>query len=190
MSDFGVVEIVAAIATAATSTYGALQQANAQKLEANYQAQIAANNALIARQQRADALNRGEIDAQNAMRQQAQLIGQQRASLAANGVDVTQGSAVDILASTKFLGAQDVATIQSNAAREAWGYTVQENNYMSESQLNKWRSELINPSVQGSIAGVGSLLSSASSYAASGRFKSSYSSQFKGDGPLLSYQNK
>lgn len=165
-----IIYAIGAAAAAGTSAYTAVSTADANKQQANYQALVAENNAKIAQQQRADALNRGEIEAQNAMREQAKLIGQQRASLAANGVDVTQGSAVDILASTKFLGAQDVATIQSNAAREAWGYTVESGNYQAQSTLDKWRSSIINPGAQGALAGVGSLLTSASSYYGGGKY--------------------
>ncbi len=53
------------------------------------------------------------------------LIGSQRAGFAAQGVDVGQGSAVDVQADAAYLGELDALTIRNNAAREAWGYEVE-----------------------------------------------------------------
>lgn len=161
-----------ALVTAATSAYGASQQADASKKAANYQAQVNRNNAILAGQQRSAAIQQGEVDAQTAMRQQAQTLSAQRAALASNGVDLTEGSSQDLLATTKFLGAADVNTIQSNAARQAWGYDVQGMNASASGQLDKWKADNINPAGIGAMAGTQSLLSSASSYASAGAFKS------------------
>lgn len=162
---FAYVAAAAAVIGAGLSAYGASEQAAAQKNAANYQAQVDAENAKIALAQRSDALQRGELEAQRKMREQAQLIGTQRAALAASGVDVTQGSALDLLASTEFLGQEDVAIIQSNAAREAWGYEIQAGNSGSASNFERWKANQANPTKAGVIAGTSSLLSSASSYA-------------------------
>jgi hypothetical protein len=51
--------------------------------------------------------------------------GEARALAAASGVDPSQGSAGDIVAATAALGELDALTIQSNAAREAWGHEAQ-----------------------------------------------------------------
>ncbi len=161
-----------AAASAGMSAYSASEQADASKKAANYQAQVAANNAKIAQYQRSSAIQQGEVDAQTAMRQQAQTLSAQRAALASNGVDLTEGSSQDLLATTKFLGAADVNTIQSNAARQAWGYDVQGMNASASGQLDKWKADNINPAGIGAMAGASSLLSSASSYASAGAFKS------------------
>ena len=83
----------------------------------------------------------------------------------ANGIDSTSGSAQNLLATTKVLGAQDVNTIQSNAAMTAWGYSVQGMNNQSSSILDKWKADNINPAAVGTIAGAQSLLGSATQYA-------------------------
>jgi len=187
MSLFASIGFTAAAASIATTTlaigsvalsagfgaYSASQQASAQKQANDYQAAVARNNATIASQQRSDAIQRGEIDAQTAMRAQASVLGSQRASLAANGVDLGQGSALDQLASTKFLGAMDVNTIQSNAARTAWGYDVQNMNDNAGATLSKWQADSINPAGVGAMAGGQSILSSASSFAMAGGLKGS-----------------
>jgi len=159
------VGVAVAVIGAGISAYSASEQADAQKKQLNYQAKVDANNAKIADWQRSDALQRGESDAQANMRQQAQLIGAQRATLAANGTDLNQGSSLDLLASTKFTGAADVNQIQNNAAREAWGFTVDAANTRASQNLTQWQANSINPTKVGVMTGVGSLLTSASSYA-------------------------
>ena len=159
------VGVAVAVIGAGISAYSASEQADAQKKQLNYQAKVDANNAKIADWQRSDALQRGEADAQANMRQQAQLIGAQRATLAANGTDLNQGSSLDLLASTKFTGAADVNQIQNNAAREAWGFTVDAANTRASQNLTQWQANSINPTKVGVMTGVGSLLTSASSYA-------------------------
>ena len=156
-----------AVAAAGLSAYSAYEQAKAQKQEGNYNAQVARNNATIDMQQRSSSLQQGDVEAQQAQMHQAQVLGAQRASLAANGVDLTQGSAQDLLTTTKFLGAQDVNTIQSNAARTAWGYSVQNMNDNATANLTQWKADSISPMKVALMAGTSSLLGSASSYASS-----------------------
>jgi len=146
-------------------------EAKSQKDALKYQQGVDNNNAIIAQQQSNDAKERGVMEAQQAMRQQAQTRGAQIAAMSANGIDISQGSALDILATTDYLGQADVNTIQSNAAREAWGYDVQEMNLKADSQMKKWQAGNINPAMIGSMAAASSLLGSATNYAAAGRFK-------------------
>ena len=152
---------------AGLSALSAQNQASAQKSAYNYNAQVAANNAIIASQQRSAALQKGQADAQQAELKQSQLAGQQRAAMAANGVDLNSGSAIDVQASTKYLGLQDVNTIQSNAARTAWGYDVQGMNDTATANLLKSQADNINPAGIGAMAAVSSILGSASQYAMS-----------------------
>jgi hypothetical protein len=157
---------VAGVASAAIGGVFAANQADAAQKSANYNAQVAQNNAVIAGQQRSVALQQGQEQVQQSELHQSQLLGEQKAALAANGVALDSGSAVDQLATTKFLGAQDVNAIQSNAARQAWGYEVQGSNDTAQSNLDKWQARNTNPAGIGVMAGSSSLLSSASMYAA------------------------
>jgi hypothetical protein len=157
----------AVVIGAGLAAYQASERASAEKKQYAYQAKIASNNAKIAFWQRSSALQQGEIDAQNALTQKASLIGRQRAALSANGIDITQGSAQDILATTEFYSNADVASIQSNAVRQAWGYSVDEGNSRAQSNFQAYAASQISPGKQAAIAGAGSLLSSASSYGAS-----------------------
>ena len=157
--------VTTTIASAVMQGIQAKNAAQAERNAAEYNAQIANNNAIIASQQRSTTLQQGDVEAQKSMRDQAQMIGAQRAQMAANGIDLTQGSAQDILASTKFLGGIDVNTIQSNAARQAWGYEVQGMNDNNAATMETWKANSINPSQIGAMAAGQSILSSVSSYA-------------------------
>jgi hypothetical protein len=53
------------------------------------------------------------------------MVGTQRAGFAAGNIDVGSGSAVDVQADTAFMGELDALQIRTNAAREAWGYSVE-----------------------------------------------------------------
>lgn len=92
-------------------------------------------NADVADLQAADAIARGTID-ENQFRQQVRgLIGRQRADIAASGVDVGFGSAVDVQADAAHLGELDALQIRQNARREAWGYKVQAVDYRRRADI-------------------------------------------------------
>lgn len=145
------------------SAYGSYQQATRQKSVLNYEAAIASNNAKIAEMQGQQA---EVVGAQMEMAQRmktALTVGSARASLAANGVDLTYGTAANVLATTAYNGERDVMTIRDNTARAKWGYDVQAQNYKSEAAFDTSNAESINPT----MAGVSSLLNGASGVAVS-----------------------
>lgn len=96
----------------------------AQKEAAESQAQLADYNAGVAELQAQDAVARGAQDESRFRQGIRQVIGSQRAGLAAGNVDVGFGSSVDVQADAAFLGELDALTIRTNATREAWGYKV------------------------------------------------------------------
>lgn len=92
---------------------------------ADSQAELADWNASVADLQAQDAVARG-VEAESRFRSSVSgMIGSQRAAAAASNVDVNFGSPVDVQADAAYLGELDALTIRTNAAREAWGYTVQ-----------------------------------------------------------------
>lgn len=82
-------------------------------------------NATVAHEQSTDALDRGNLQADEYRTQVKGAIGTTRTVQAASGVDVGYGSAVDVQADEAFLGKLDETTIRANAVRAAWGYQVQ-----------------------------------------------------------------
>ncbi len=102
----------------ATSAYGSVKAGNDAK-------DIYGRNALIGEWQAQDAEVRGRIDEKKMRRVTEGKIGSLRTSLAAQGVDVNKGSALDVQADAAYLGELDALTIRNNARKEAWGYRVQ-----------------------------------------------------------------
>lgn len=126
-----------AIMTGAT----AYSQSRAQKAEGAYQSQMYEANSRIANIQAEDAIMRGDQEASKHKTQVKKLIGSQRASLAAQGVDINSGSALDVQADTAALGAEDEQTIKNNAWREAWGYKVQASDYLNSATFARLSSK-------------------------------------------------
>ena len=114
-----------AIMGGATKAAGAYNASSAQRSSLNYQASVAANNAQLATDKASVATDNGQIAVENQDLKTAQTYGMQRANLGANGVDMGQGSALDLLTSTKLMGERDADQLQTNALREAWGYSTQ-----------------------------------------------------------------
>jgi len=140
---------------------GAMGQASAQKAQYAYQAQVAENNAKIASEEASLAIQNGQVQEENQDLKTGAIYGAQRAAMAANGIDLDEGSATDVLATTKFMGNRDALTIRDNAMRQAWGYQVQAQNYTDNSKAMSATGDAINPLMSGAT----SLLGSASSFA-------------------------
>ncbi|MBS0323576.1 MAG: hypothetical protein JSR19_06960 [Proteobacteria bacterium] len=142
---------------------GAYDQASTQKQVLAIQAEIAQRNAQINEQQAEIALQNGQINEQASRLRTGQMMGTQRAALAANGVDLGEGSANDVLTTTAFMGEHDALTIRDNATRQAWAYRVQAANNMSNADVLQTSGDNINPT----MSAMGSLLTSAGSVAGS-----------------------
>lgn len=139
---------------AAISAAGAYQQSSAAKGQAKYQAKVAENNAQIASQQAADAKERGDAAAAEVRRKYAGLQGTQAASLAARGLDISEGSANAILSDTDFFGDYDQRMTRSNAAKEAWGYKMRAGNFAGDAAAYAAGADAINPGANAAMAGV------------------------------------
>lgn len=70
-------------------------------------------------------LNRGQREYGAFTLKKGAMKSTQRASLAANGIDLGVGSALETLTTTDIMGEIDGQTIVSNAVRAAWGYQTQ-----------------------------------------------------------------
>jgi hypothetical protein len=136
----------------AMSAVGALQSsqaagktAAATQLSEEQQAQVQSNNATIATWDASDAITAGAQKAQQSQLSTGTLLSTQRATMAANGVDLTQGSAANVQASTKYQGETDVNTINANAARTAWGYANQAQTDTNNSETLRAAASQISP---------------------------------------------
>lgn len=125
------------IGSTALSAMGSIQQGQAAAASANYNAKVADMNAQISERRARDALERGKVEEQKKRTQAQQVLGQQRAAMAANGVDIGFGSPLDTLVDTATLGEVDALTIRSNSAREAYDYKVQAANGRADANLSR-----------------------------------------------------
>jgi hypothetical protein len=94
------------------------------KNNAKAQQNVANYNAQISEIQADDAIVRGRKEEMRHRLGVRGMIGSQRAAFAAGGVDVNDGSALDVQMDTARWGEVDAQTIRTNALREAWGYRV------------------------------------------------------------------
>lgn len=150
-------------AGAGFSMIGSMNAAGAQQDALNYQAQVAANNAIIAGYQASIAKDVGETQEQNSRLRTADLYSTQRASMAANGIDLGEGTATDVLASTKYMGERDALTIRDNTANKVWALQNNAQNFLNDAAATRATADSINPF----MSGAGSLLTSAGSVAKS-----------------------
>lgn len=109
----------------AISAMGAYQQSKVA-------GEVAARNAKLAELQAEDALRRGEREAAELRRRVAATKSAQRVSLAAKGLDLTYGTAADLQDQTDFFGESDVATVRTNARKEAFARRSQSANFQAE----------------------------------------------------------
>lgn len=115
---------------------GPLMEGDAIKAQKDFQAQISLNNSLIAGRNAEDARVRGVISAEERGVKTRQDIGKQRVSLAANGVLVDSGSALELTSDTAAIGKLDSLRIINNAEREAVGFETTASNFKSEASAH------------------------------------------------------
>lgn len=142
-------------------TSAAMSASKAQKQAYEYQAAVSRNNQKIAEWQAQNEIAKGQEAEIEQRRRISALKGSQRAGLAAKGLDISTGSALNILTDTDYLGELDVANIRSNAERAAWAARVQGSNEAANAELLTMRAEAENPL----MAGAGTFLSGAGSVA-------------------------
>lgn len=130
----------------------AYQQSQATKASMEYQSAVARNNAITSEYQAEDAIKRGQVAEEQQRRKTMMLKGTQTARLAANGIDISEGSALQILSDTDWMGEQDALTVRENANREAWGYRVQAQNASSNSTMLRNSADAQNPLLSGATS--------------------------------------
>lgn len=156
-SQLGTASLVGQIGGGVTSAVGSYYGAQGQKVALKSQAAIADVNARIAELGAQSALNQGQQQVGALTLKAGQLKSSQRASMAANGIDLGVGNAAEVLASTDIMKEIDKNTVEANAVRNAWGYRTQAVNYQNEALMKRTAANGINPGMSAAT----SLLSSA-----------------------------
>lgn len=153
--------LIGQIGGAASSAIGSYYSASTQKINLQSQANMAEANARIAEMGAQSALHQGHKQYGAHTLKAGQLKSAQRASMAANGIDLGEGSAAEVLASTETMKDIDANQILANAVRNAWGYRMQGVNYQNEALAARAGAKGIKPG----MSAFNSLLGSATSVA-------------------------
>jgi len=160
---------VAAVASSAVSVAGSIQNANSAKAQAEYQAQVNRENAKIA-QQNADAERQQGIEEARLQRiKTLQNVAKQQTAMAANGIDITSGTPLDVIEDTAAIGELDALQTRYNYERRALAYESTAGNYMNQANLdmisgqNAYKANQLNALSSG-LAGLTSAASVASKW--------------------------
>lgn len=147
----------------ASGAMGSYYGARSQKSALQFQATMADTNARIAELSAQSALAGGHQQIAAQTMRAGQVKGAQRAAMAANGIDLGEGSAGEVQASTDILKEIDKNTLEANAIRSAWGYRTEAVNANNQALMSRASASGISPGG----AAFTSLLGSAGSVAQS-----------------------
>ena len=98
---------IAAVTSTVLGTVSSVQQGKQQQAMYNYQAKVAEENAKIANKNAATERQTGIEEARLQRMKTLQAVGSQQAAMAANGMDVTQGTSLDIIEDTAAMSNAD-----------------------------------------------------------------------------------
>ena len=127
---------VATVASTALGVVSSVQQGKQQQAMYNYQAKVAEENAKIAQKNAATERQTGIEEARLQRIKTLQAVGSQQTAMAANGMDVTQGTSLDIIEDTAAMGELDALQIQTNYERKALSYEQQAMNFENEANMD------------------------------------------------------
>lgn len=147
----------------ASNTVGSYWSAKTSKIALEAEAGLADTNARISELAAQQELIKGERDIASLTMRAGQLKSSQRTAMAANGIDLGEGSAAEIQASTDLMKEIDKNTVEANAVRSAWGYRTQGMNYQNRAIMDRGTAGAISPG----LTAFGSLLSNSGQVAAS-----------------------
>jgi hypothetical protein len=122
--------------SAFSSLAGGYASSQAARAEGNIARMQGHTNAKIAEMQAKDAIERGTKESYAHKTKVRQLIGEQRAAAAAQGIDVSSESVTKITSDTAYYGELDAATIRNNAYREAFGYKTQARSSRAQAEID------------------------------------------------------
>lgn len=126
----------AAVASTALGTVSSIQQGKQQQAMYNYQAKVAEQNAEIAKRNADTERQTGIEEARLQRMKTLQAVGAQQTAMAANGMDVTQGTSLDIIEDTAAMGELDALQIQTNYEKKALAYEQQAGNYTNQANMD------------------------------------------------------
>lgn len=151
----------AGVASAVVGVAGIVASGEAQSNAANYQAQVARNNAITEKQNADYAIAAGTQKAQTESLKGAAAGGRLKAAQAANGIDVNSGSAVDVQAGQRAASTLDTLNVSNESLLAAYGYRTAATNEEAKAGLEDAAAD---QAITGAALGAtGTLLGDASS---------------------------
>lgn len=162
---------VTTIMAVGTLVLGAASAYN-QREAGKAQAQIYEQEERIDRAAAADAMAQGDTQTERMLWRTRQALGQQRAAIAANGLDAAFGTPNELLGETTMFGQMEMADARSAAARSAWGYNVSGTNAGNRADYSRWSGK-----TQATGTALGSLFQAGSMAYGSGAFSSGASAR-------------
>lgn len=141
------------------SAIGSITQGETASAEANYQAQVANNNAIAAQQSATAAEEAGETTAETASLQNRQAVGAIVAAQGASGIDPNTGSARATRESQRLIGRVNAATAKQQGETTAYEYRVAGTN--QQAQAGIFNAQATAAANAGAIGAMGSLLGGA-----------------------------
>lgn len=132
--------------TALSTAVGMYAQSQAQRAQeksaraaAEYNAQVAENEAATQQQLARNEIAKGVADRERQQRQAARAMGEMRAGMGASGFEMDTGSNLSLLAESAAEHQYDSAVIASNAEQAAWQHQVAALNATNQGSLADWQ---------------------------------------------------
>lgn len=154
-----VIGAIGAIVGAAAGAVGTGLSIDAQTKQANQQARVAENNALLARYQQADVKRRAAFEANKALLAGRRTSEYAVTALSTGAADPTSGSMSNLPGVSLMQSAVDAERIRTNAVRAAWGLESEVQDYQARAQ--SIREAGVIGSIGTGLAGLGRLASEA-----------------------------
>ena len=141
----GIIEATLAVTTLATAVNMYAQseaqkgQERSAKSAAEYNAQVAENEAATQAELAKGEISKGIADRERQQRQAARAMGDMRANMAASGFELDSGSNLSLLAESAAEHQYDSAVITANAEQSAWQHQVAGLNATNQKSLADWQ---------------------------------------------------
>ena len=129
------------VAAAVVTVVAGAAEAKSQREAGKANQAIAENNARLDEASAQDAANQGARESQQSAWRTRALIGQQRAAIAASGLDSELGTPFDIQTDAALFGGADKSAIEMDAARKAWGFQSSALNNRNQGAQARWQGD-------------------------------------------------
>lgn len=145
MGYLGAMGAISSIIGGIGSAFGTYYSAKSISENLKFQSDIAAINARMAENTAQAILSAGDKAIGQVGLKAGKVKGSQRASMAARGLVLGEGSAAEEIATTDLMKETDMMTINANAVRQAWAVRTQGANYQNESLMKGTTADSISP---------------------------------------------